>query len=81
MAKEKYPPISPGTSVRTTQENPEITDWTKQAKKNRKWGVEGKVVTHHDSHGLCYDVRHSDGTGGCYDPTELEILKDEKKKK
>jgi hypothetical protein len=29
---------------------------------------------HHDSHGLCYDVRHDDGTEGCYDPSEFEVI-------
>lgn len=40
----------------------------------RKWGVQGTILMHHDSHGLCYDVRHDDGTEGCYDPGEFEVL-------
>ena len=75
MSADKYPPISPGTPVRTTQEDPNsAASWTEEGKKRRKWGVDGKVITHHDSHGLCYDVRHSDGSQGCYDPTELQVL-------
>ncbi len=73
-AKGKYPPISPGTVVKTTESKSPRSEWTDETWASRKWGVHGKVVTHHDSHGLCYDVRHEDGTEGCYDPAELEIL-------
>jgi hypothetical protein len=70
---KKYPPISAGTSVVTTQENPALRDeWTEEAKAGRKWGIHGIVTTHHDSHGLCYEVLQHDGTVGFYDPSELE---------
>ena len=70
-----YPPISPGTSVKTTKPNLSMRDeWTDEGWAERKWGVRGKVLVHHDSHGLCYDVRHEDGTVGCYDPSELEVV-------
>lgn len=75
MSKDKWPPISPGTSVMTTEPNMDKRDkWTDEGWAKRKWGVEGKIITHHDSHGLCYDVRHNDGTVGCYDPSELEVI-------
>lgn len=73
---EKWPPISHGTKVRTTEPNMALRDeWTEEGWANKKWGMEGNILTHHDSHGLCYDVKHSDGTVGCYDPSELEIVK------
>lgn len=75
MTANKYPPIYPGTMVKTTQPNWGLRDeWTDEGWASRKWGVEGEVITHHDSHGLCYDVQHKDGTVGCYDPSELEII-------
>jgi len=75
MTKRSYPPISPETSVRTTQANwSKRREWTDERWAGRKWGVRGKVITHHDSHGLCYDVLHKDGTEGCYDPSELEVI-------
>ena len=75
MSSEKYPPISHGTRVRTTVPNMALRkEWTDEGLASKKWGVEGDVITHHDSHGLCYDVRHSDGTDGCYDPSELKVL-------
>ena len=75
MTTETYPPISPGTSVKTTQPNLEKRrEWTDKGWASKKWGVRGSVITHHDSHGLCYDVRHEDGTEGSYDPSELEII-------
>ena len=67
--------ISPGTPVKTTEENLNLRgEWTQEALLGRKWGLKGVVVTHHDSHGLCYEVRHEDGSVGCYDPSELEVI-------
>ena len=62
--------LRPGTKVRTLR--PLHDDqYTTEALKLRKWGVTGVVKGHHDSHGLCYDVLHTDGTIGTYDPDEL----------
>ncbi len=75
MEQKPYPPIAPGTKVKTTQEDPTAaSQYIEGARTNCQWGVEGTVVTHHDSHGLCYDVRHADGTEQTYEPTELEVL-------
>lgn len=46
-------------------------DWTEEALRTRQDGVRGVIVGHHDSHGLCYDVRHEDDSIGCYSPWEL----------
>ena len=71
----KYPPISVGTQVTTTKPNMSlIGEWTHESLVLRKWGIQGVVETYHDSHGLCYVVRHEDGTVGPYDPSELEIV-------
>ncbi len=67
-----WPPIKYGTKVVTTEANPEIDDWSKEASCSRQWGVKGTVIMHHDSHGLCYEVEHEDGTIGHYDPSELQ---------
>ena len=77
MTTKKYPPLSPGTLVKTTSSKTPDSEWTAEARANRKWGVQGKVLTHHDSHGLCYEVRHSEGTVGAYDPSELEVVDNE----
>lgn len=75
MATKRWPPISPRTRVRTTQANEGLRkEWTDEGWASKKWGVQGIILTHHDSHGLCYDVRHDDGTEGCYDPSELEVV-------
>jgi hypothetical protein len=50
-------------------------EYTELGRSSRKWGVEGIVQSSHDSHGLCYDVRHLDGSIGCYDPDELKQIK------
>lgn len=74
--EDKYPPISPGTVVETTTK-PNLAlreEWTDKGWAVKKWGVRGTIVTHHDSHGLCYDVTHDDGTRGCYAPSELKVV-------
>lgn len=70
----RYPPILSGTRVRTTKANLALRkEWTKEAWESRQWGVRGKVRTHHDSHGLSYEVEHPDGSIGHYDPSEIEV--------
>jgi hypothetical protein len=66
--------IQIGTRVETIKPARESNDWTAEALAARKWGVSGKIIKEHDSHGLCYDVRHEDGTTGCYEPRELLSL-------
>jgi hypothetical protein len=65
--------IFSGTVVRTTEENPDVTDWTPEARNSRQWGVTGIVKGHHNAHGISYEVTHPDGTVGHYDPTEIEV--------
>lgn len=71
---DSWPTISTGTLVRTVKENPFVTGWTSEARATRQWGVRGRIVTYHDSHGLSYEVKHSDGSIGHYDPTEIEAI-------
>ncbi len=71
----KWPPLDPGMRIRTTQLNESmIREWTAQGLADKRWGVTGMILRHHDSHGLCYDVQHDDGTFGCYDPSEFEVI-------
>jgi hypothetical protein len=49
--------------------------WADEEWEHRQWNVQGTVVTHHDSHGLYYEVLHPDGTTASYDPTELDVVK------
>ena len=75
MPDESYPPTRPGTTVKTLAPNLAMKgEWTKDAWDSRQWGIEGTVLTYHDSHGLSYEVRHPDGTIGHYDPSEIEVL-------
>ena len=71
----EWPPIDRGTEVRTTKPNHEKRwEWTDEGWARKRWGVRGRILVHHDSHGLCYDVVHEDGTMGCYDPSEIEVV-------
>ncbi len=75
MDNRKWPPIDPGAMVKTTQPNwKKRGEWTEEGWASKKWGVQGTVLTHHDSHGLFYTVDHGDGTVGHYDPSELEVV-------
>ncbi len=77
MTAKKYPPLSNGTIVRTTKPNLEkMEEWTADGWASKQWGVYGTVVMYHDSHGLCYEVRHDDESMGAYDPTELEVIRE-----
>jgi hypothetical protein len=52
-------------------------DWSNAALNNRKWGILGNVVAHHDFHGLYYDVLHVDGSNGFYDPSEIIVFSEQ----
>lgn len=70
--KVNYPPIKPGTVVFTL--GPDFSarkEWTKAGWTARRWSVEGTVLCHSDSHGLCYHVQHADGSEAWYNPTEI----------
>lgn len=51
-------------------------DYTESAHARRRAGAIGKVQGHSDSHGLCYEIKHEDGTVGFYDPDELMHVHD-----
>ena len=75
MADAPYPPVAKGTTVKTTEPDLSLRhQWTDEGWEARQWGVRGTVIMYHDSHGLCYDVLHEDGTEGCYDPSEIEVV-------
>lgn len=63
--------LAVGLRVKTTAACTPDSEWTEAAQASRRWGVTGTIVAEHDSHGLCYDVLHDDGTTGHYDPLEL----------
>lgn len=53
-------------------------DWTEEALRAREavplrmGEAAGIIVAVHDAHGLCYDVRFTNGVEACYDPDEVE---------
>jgi hypothetical protein len=70
----KWPPLDPGTKVRTTLANPSVKGWLPECLASRQWNVKGTILKHHDSHGLSYEIRHEDGTVGHYDPSEFDVI-------
>lgn len=51
--------------------NKVAADWSPFVLPLRRDRTYGIIQAHHDSHGLCYDVLHDDGTVGRYDPHEV----------
>lgn len=70
---DRWPPLPPGTHVRTVRPDWVSSDWTTEALASRQWGAAGTVLRHHDSHGLTYEVLHG-ATIGHYEPRELQVL-------
>jgi hypothetical protein len=73
--RDSWPPVKNGTCVRTTQPHPdERREFTPETIEDRKglWGLYGVVVTHHDSHGLCYEVAFEGGRIGVFMPSEVQ---------
>lgn len=50
------------------------TGWSPDAYRNRRNGVQGKIVSSHNSHGECFGVEHEDGVVAYYEPQELIIV-------
>lgn len=59
-----------GRRVKTVETDKKSNDWNEPGE--RKFGVFGHLVRASDAHGLCYLVKHDDGSWGWYDPWELE---------
>lgn len=64
--------LSIGTRVITTQDAGS-TDWCDSTRANVRWGVPGTVVAVFRGHGLCYEVKHDDGTSAPYEPAEVTL--------
>jgi len=80
LIREKKEEMNPEVQVRTTE--PKAKDYTTAGEKLRRWGVTGIIIGHHDSHSLCYDVKHDDDDSvGTYDPDELELIGSTREKK
>lgn len=61
------------TEVRTLEAK--AMDYNSYAEEKRKWGVTGTIIRYsNDGHGSYYEVEHDDGSRGCYDFNELEVL-------
>jgi len=48
--------------------------WNNPKARGCQWGVLGQIIHYSNSHGLCFKVRHNDGSIAWYDPEELELL-------
>lgn len=64
------PPFAAGTRVRTMKSDGS-RDWAARARENVQWRTVGTIVQKSDSHGLCYEVQHDDGTCAWYNHGEL----------
>ncbi|RDJ35051.1 MAG: hypothetical protein DWQ19_09455 [Crenarchaeota archaeon] len=62
-----------GAKVVTIETTRMSSDWNPEFAAYRRFNVEGEVINVHDAHGLCFEVKHTDGTVACYDPWELKL--------
>ena len=72
---KKWPPLDSGTRVITTQ--PDLSEWhqwTAEGLKAKRWNDKGVIIGHSDAHGLCYEVRHSNGSKAYYGPKEFRVM-------
>lgn len=64
-----------GTSVLTHIIMPAMGgDWLREARVHCGDQLTGEIVSVHDAHGLCYGVKHADGSLAYYDHAELTVL-------
>jgi hypothetical protein len=59
-------------TVRADPSNDE--EYVQAARAARRWGVKGTLKQYSNSHGLCFQVEHDDGTTGCYEADELKLI-------
>ncbi|KKK75189.1 hypothetical protein LCGC14_2876240 [marine sediment metagenome] len=65
-----------GTKVRTRDDLvPENKEYQRKAWAKRKPGMIGEIVKHSNSHGLCFEVLHNNGSSGWYEPDEVDVLR------
>jgi len=62
------------TRVRTLREDTTVTDWSTPSRACVQWGAEGSIIDRSDAHGVCYGVRHDDGTAAWYALSELALV-------
>lgn len=43
----------------------------------RRWAAKGHLTGYSNSHGLCFEVTHDDGSLGYYEPSELKLINPE----
>ena len=61
-----------GTAVMTTERD-DSDDWQDNNRPDCRWRTRGRIIKHSDSHGLCYEVKHADGSSAWYNPGELVV--------
>lgn len=67
--------ITVGSKVRTTfAQLVGCDEWIDHAWAQKRWGVEGTVVSGHNNPDLNYDVVHEDQTKASYNLAELELV-------
>ena len=71
MSSQQERDADPLIGCRVITLHSKTDDWTITAKYARRWGIVGTVTDLSNSHGLCYEIKHDDGTVAWYDPSEF----------
>jgi len=64
----------PNGSIVETLKDAGAPDWMPEARQAVQWGVMGKVIKHHNSHGLCYEVEFDNGNIAAFETEELKVI-------
>lgn len=67
-----------GKRVRTLKLIPNVEierGYVLEAREHAGSGKKGIIINYSNSHGICYKVKHADGTQAFYEPEELELIK------
>lgn len=68
---KNWPPISNGTKVHAVKKGKRDYSAEGDVKRGLLSGCVGEVISHSDSHGLCYQVKFEGGDMAWFDPDEL----------
>lgn len=77
---EKSQYLGIGSPVRTLESRTLDSEWSPEARKQRKWGVTGIITDYSNGHGLCFKVEYSDGSAGWFDLEELALQEGARKR-
>ena len=72
-----WPPVPIGTKIITTKSCTVRGEVPESLLGDRRWGVEGRLISDHDENGLRFIVQYEDGVHGSYKLQEFKVLREQ----